>query len=97
MNLKERKQHLKEIGRDTSELQSLAYLVCRLLLEKKNNIKKRIEGGEAADVVIVQPDFAAALAKSGKVSTADGPIIGHVGVGLGNRKGSPAHDISTPE
>src|SRR5687767_15495740 len=25
-----------EIGRDTSELQSLAYLVCRLLLEKKN-------------------------------------------------------------
>ncbi|HXS38530.1 MAG TPA: substrate-binding domain-containing protein [Stellaceae bacterium] len=60
-------------------------------------IKKRIEGGEAADVVIVQPDFAAALAKSGKVSTADGPIIGHVGVGLGNRKGSPAHDISTPE
>src|SRR5205823_6858067 len=25
-----------QIGRDTSELQSLAYLVCRLLLEKKN-------------------------------------------------------------
>src|SRR5205823_9364276 len=27
-----------EIGRATSELQSLAYLVCRLLLEKKNKI-----------------------------------------------------------
>src|SRR5687767_15624163 len=26
-----------KIGRHTSELQSLAYLVCRLLLEKKNN------------------------------------------------------------
>src|SRR2546425_3127867 len=26
-----------EIGRHTSELQSLAYLVCRLLLEKKKN------------------------------------------------------------
>src|SRR5687767_15476865 len=26
-----------EIGRDTSELQSLAYLVCRLLLEKKKH------------------------------------------------------------
>src|SRR5205823_12941997 len=26
---------LEKIGRDTSELQSLAYLVCRLLLEKK--------------------------------------------------------------
>src|SRR2546425_12144199 len=30
---------LQQIGRDTSELQSLAYLVCRLLLEKK---KKKI-------------------------------------------------------
>src|SRR5712672_3804153 len=32
--------HRVEIGRDTSELQSLAYLVCRLLLEKK---KKRAD------------------------------------------------------
>src|SRR5205823_13989602 len=29
---------LQKIGRATSELQSLAYLVCRLLLEKKNNM-----------------------------------------------------------
>src|SRR5205823_8638981 len=29
-----------EIGRHTSELQSLAYLVCRLLLEKKNRLSK---------------------------------------------------------
>src|SRR5205823_6681617 len=29
--------HVDEIGRATSELQSLAYLVCRLLLEKKKN------------------------------------------------------------
>src|SRR5205823_13665289 len=28
----------EEIGEHTSELQSLAYLVCRLLLEKKNEI-----------------------------------------------------------
>src|SRR2546423_11077722 len=27
----------------TSELQSLAYLVCRLLLEKKNNFQTRVE------------------------------------------------------
>src|SRR5205823_14102784 len=32
-----------QIGRDTSELQSLAYLVCRLLLEKK---KKREASAE---------------------------------------------------
>ena len=29
-----------QIGRHTSELQSQAYLVCRLLLEKKNNNTK---------------------------------------------------------
>src|SRR5690625_5817285 len=31
-----------EIGRDTSELQSRGHLVCRLLLEKKKENKKRI-------------------------------------------------------
>src|SRR6266404_8921432 len=30
----------------TSELQSLAYLVCRLLLEKKKNIKKRMRNNK---------------------------------------------------
>src|SRR2546425_2622851 len=29
----------RKIGRHTSELQSLAYIVCRLLLEKKKNMK----------------------------------------------------------
>ncbi|HKT96240.1 MAG TPA: substrate-binding domain-containing protein [Paraburkholderia sp.] len=60
-------------------------------------VKKRIESGEAADVVIVQPDFAEDLAKSGKVSAGDRPIIAHVGVGLGNRTDGPAYDISTVE
>jgi molybdate transport system substrate-binding protein len=56
-------------------------------------VKKRIEDGEVADVVIVEPDFVEELTKSGKVRAGDLPIIGHVGVGLGNRTGSPAYDI----
>ena len=68
-----------------------------LVFDPSPAVKKRIEDGEAADVVIVQPDFAEALTKSGKVSPGDRPIIGHVGVGLGNRKDSPAYDISTVE
>jgi molybdate transport system substrate-binding protein len=60
-------------------------------------VKKRIEDGEAADVVIVQPDFADDMTKSGKVIAGDRPIIAHVGVGLGNRKDGPAYDISTVE
>src|SRR5690625_5599304 len=31
-------QSIRKIGRDTSELQSRGHLVCRLLLEKKNNM-----------------------------------------------------------
>ncbi len=60
-------------------------------------IKKRIEDGEIADVVVVEPDFVEALTDAGKVRAGDRPMIGHVGVGLGNRIGSPAHDISTIE
>src|SRR2546425_9088534 len=37
--LRHRHQHISE--EHTSELQSLAYLVCRLLLEKKNNLASR--------------------------------------------------------
>ena len=68
-----------------------------LVFDPSPAVKKRIENGEAADVVIVQPDFAEELTKSGKVSAGDRPIIAHVGVGLGNRKDSPAYDISTVE
>jgi molybdate transport system substrate-binding protein len=49
-------------------------------------VKKRIEQGERADVVIVQPDFVEELTSSGKVRSGDRPIIGKVGVGLGNRR-----------
>jgi molybdate transport system substrate-binding protein len=56
-----------------------------LVFDPSPVVKKRIDDGEAADVVIVQPDFADDLTKSGKVSAGDRPIIAHVGVGLGNR------------
>jgi molybdate transport system substrate-binding protein len=68
-----------------------------LVFDPSPGVKKRIEAGEAADVVIVQPDFAEDLTKSGKVSAGDRPVIAHVGVGLGNRKDGPAYDISTIE
>jgi molybdate transport system substrate-binding protein len=60
-------------------------------------VKKRIESGERADVLLIQPDFVEELVQSGKVQRGDMPIFGRVGVGLGNRVDSPAHDISTPE
>ena len=60
-------------------------------------IKKRIEDGEVADVVVVEPDFVETLTNLGKVRAGNRPMVGHVGVGLGNRTGSPTHDISTIE
>lgn len=60
-------------------------------------VKKMIEDGEVADVVVVEPDFVEELTNSGKVRAGDRPMIGRVGVGLGNRIDSPAYDISTIE
>jgi len=68
-----------------------------LVFDPSPAVKKRIEDGEAADVVIVQPDFADGLVNSGKASAGDRPTIAHVGVGLGNRADGPAYDISTEE
>ncbi|MGH7101602.1 MAG: molybdate ABC transporter substrate-binding protein [Acetobacteraceae bacterium] len=58
-------------------------------------IKRRIEDGEVADVVVVEPDFVEELTNSGKVRAGDRPMVGYVGIGLGNRVDSPAYDIST--
>jgi molybdate transport system substrate-binding protein len=60
-------------------------------------IKKRIEDGEVADVVVVEPDFVEQLTSAGRVRAGARPIVGHVGVGLGNRVDGPSHDISTIE
>jgi molybdate transport system substrate-binding protein len=49
-----------------------------LVFDPSPVVKKRIEDGEAADVVIVQPDFAEDLTKSGAVSAGDRPIISTV-------------------
>ncbi len=68
-----------------------------LVFDPSPAVKKRIQDGEAADVVIVQPDFAEDLTKAGEASAGDRPILARVGIGLGNRKDSPAYDISTVE
>ena len=68
-----------------------------LVLAPSPVVKQKIEAGEAADVVLVQPDFAEELAKLGKVGAEDRPMIGRVGIGLGTRSDSPERDISTPE
>jgi len=60
-------------------------------------VHKKVVDGEPADVLIIQPNFIAELAKSGKVVPGEHPVVGRVGFGLAVRSDAPARDISTTE
>lgn len=58
---------------------------------------KRVENGEAADVLIASAAQLAALEKSGRVIAGTARQVARLGVGIFVRKGAPKPDISTPE
>jgi len=58
-------------------------------------IHKRLLDGEAADVVIIQPNFIDELVKAGKLGTGEHPIVGRAGLGLFVRANATVPDIST--
>ena len=60
-------------------------------------VHKQVVGGEAADVLIIQPNFMEELVKAGKVVAGEHPVIARVGIGLAARADAPARDIATPE
>jgi molybdate transport system substrate-binding protein len=60
-------------------------------------LKRRIEAGEAFDVVIPGPELIDELVKQGKVAADTRAAFGRTGVALAVRKGAPKPDISTPE
>lgn len=60
-------------------------------------VHKKVASGEAADVLVIQPNFIADLIKAGKVAPGDHPVIGRVGFGLAVRADAPPRDMSTTE
>ena len=60
-------------------------------------ILKKVADGEAVDVLIIQPDHAADLIKTGKVVRGEHPMIGRVGLGLAARADAPPQGIATVE
>ncbi|MBV8792538.1 MAG: substrate-binding domain-containing protein [Pseudolabrys sp.] len=58
-------------------------------------LKKRIEGGEGFDLVIITPTMLDEFAKDGKVSPGSGTNVATVGIGVGVKEGAPKPDIST--
>lgn len=60
-------------------------------------VHKKVTDGELADVLIIQPNFIAELARSGKVAMGEHPVIGRVGFGLAARADAIVPDVSTME
>jgi molybdate transport system substrate-binding protein len=58
-------------------------------------LKKRIEGGEAFDIVVVTPGMVDEFAAAGKVAPGSKVTLASVGVGVVVREGAPKPDIST--
>jgi molybdate transport system substrate-binding protein len=62
-----------------------------------NLLVKKIEGGEAFDVVIVTPALMKSLIKQGKVVDGSAIDLVRVGLGVAVKQGAPKPDISTAE
>lgn len=60
-------------------------------------IHKKIADGEAADVLVIQPNFVSELVKAGKVVPGEQLVVGRVGFGLAVRTDAPSRDVSTAE
>jgi molybdate transport system substrate-binding protein len=56
---------------------------------------KRIDAGEAFDVVVVSPGAIDDLAKKGKVAAGSRVVLARVGVGVMVKEGAPRPDVST--
>jgi molybdate transport system substrate-binding protein len=61
------------------------------------NIMKRIEGGEAAELVILPRQGIARLVKSGRATAANTAVLARGGTGVAVRKGARKPDISSPD
>jgi molybdate transport system substrate-binding protein len=61
------------------------------------NISRRVQGGEAADIVILPRQGIDRFVKDGKVAAANVTVLARGGLGVAVRKGTPKPDIATPE
>ena len=60
-------------------------------------LKKRIEGGEAFDIVVITPAVVDEMIASGKVAAGSKINLASVGIGVVVKEGAPKPDISTVE
>lgn len=58
---------------------------------------RRIDGGEAFDVVLMSPSGLDQLVKAGKIAPNASTHLARAGIGVGVKTGTPAPDITTPD
>jgi molybdate transport system substrate-binding protein len=69
----------------------------RVVFAVNPEVKRRIDGGEAFDVAVLNPPVLDALIKEGRVVRETRSVIGRAGIGAAVREGAPKPDISTVE
>jgi molybdate transport system substrate-binding protein len=65
--------------------------------EVNPGVKKRIEGGEAFDVAVLNPPVLDELIAQSRVVDSTRTVLGRAGIGAAIREGAPKPDISTVE
>ena len=60
-------------------------------------VVKRVQGGEAADVIVIPRQGIDSLVKDGKAAAGEVTDVARSGMGVAVRKGAPKPDISSPE
>jgi molybdate transport system substrate-binding protein len=68
-----------------------------LVQDTAGGVRKRIEAGEAADVVVATPEVLDALVTLGRIASGSRVDFARTGVGVGVRDGLPKPDIATVE
>jgi molybdate transport system substrate-binding protein len=68
----------------------------RLKFETAPAMKKLLEGGERADIIVSPPAVMEEIVKMGKALAGKRIVLGRAGVGIMVRSGQPLPDISTP-
>jgi len=63
--------------------------------DSAGRVKTRIEGGEAADVAIIQKPVVEALSEQGKIARGSAVTLARSGVAVAVPKGAPRPDLST--
>jgi len=68
-----------------------------MVYEPMGTLLKKLEAGEAADVVILSAEAMARAEKKGWIDAQSIAEVGRVGIGVGVKAGAPVPDISTPD